>query len=112
MISAHVRRIALSVLQERGGSLQDILQEMVSAASGGHVPFHSHMICLFCGSTRVLMIASKPGSEIKIRNHRCDFCGATFLSEEILTKNKLSLEESAPPVVKEKKKRHIKKRGG
>jgi len=107
MIANHVRRIAFSIQNERGGSLQDILQEIVSAARGGKLAFHARMVCMMCGSTQIRVQSTRPAIGITTRAHRCDFCGATFQSEEKIQEEKPTVQntvEKPAPIEKPRKK--------
>lgn len=108
MISQHIRRTALLIQHQQGGSLQDILQSMVMAAGGQIVQYHEAGACMFCGSAQILITSTRTATEFTTRSHRCGFCGATFQSREFRAVEVTAKQPG--PLEVQPKKRHYKNR--
>ena len=111
-----LRKKAWELQQETGKSVKETLQEIVSRARRGIVPYEKGSVhCIFCdGSDVPIQSVEKKGPCKTIRNHHCRFCGASFQSEEaILPEIKAEVAPVEPPktVAKKKKKNQSKKRG-
>ena len=111
-----LRKKAWELQQETGKSVQETLQEIVSRARRGIVPYEKGEVrCIFCdGSDVPIQSVEKKEPYKTTRNHRCRFCGASFRSEEaIFPEIKPEVTPAEPPktVAKRKKKNQSKKRG-
>lgn len=113
MISIQLRRFAIARQAETGLSLQEILRSIVRAARDGLIQFSTTNYCTLCGSDKTRIIITRRFENVTTRTHKCDFCNNVFRSEEIReTKSIQRLENQPEPVVKKRKKRHIKDREG
>jgi len=81
--STNLRRLALMVHLETGKSVQEALEEIVSAIQGGRVPFPLSL-CPICASARHRITSTKTYIDGIVRYHSCDFCTGNFVSEEKL----------------------------